>query len=118
MSTFNEDRLQSKIDELLRERGVMESLVHEQQAQMRNLKQEIDLWKDDFRFYDTACRYCLMPEVEAAWRHDHNGDGEFHWRHRLDPGDGLVSDCANSHLFEEVWALAVLEQQLLLVRDA
>lgn len=29
MSTYNEDRLQAKVDELLRDRGVMESLVHD-----------------------------------------------------------------------------------------
>ena len=52
MSTYNEDKLQQKIDELLRERGVMESLVHDLQHQvndwkekyghLRNLKRELE----------------------------------------------------------------------------
>lgn len=58
---------------------------------------------DDLLFYDDACRYCLMPEVEYAWRHDHDGDGRFHWHHRLDPGDGLVSDCKHSEMYEQIW---------------
>ena len=36
MNTYNEDRLQAKINDLLRERGVVESLVHDLNHKLGN----------------------------------------------------------------------------------
>lgn len=91
----------------------LEAKLAAAKAEIERLKQEVEWAKDDLLRFDDACTYCLNPDVEDAWRHDHGDDGRFHWHHRLDPGDGLVSDCAHSEIYERVWdeATAAAESQ-------
>lgn len=99
---LNRFRLSSRGDvhALLAELDLTRQDCKAKDAEIERIKSD---WHDDVLFYDEACRYCIMPEVEDAWRHDHDGDGRFHWHHRLDPGDGLVSDCAYSEAFERIY---------------
>lgn len=81
-------------------------------TEIAKLKQELEDAKDDLLRLEGACWYCLNPEIEPAWRHDHDGNGHFHWHHRIDPGDGLVNHCKHSELYERVWAEAQGEMRV------
>ena len=82
--------------------GILLTEIDSLRLKLAEMEKERDLAKDDLLFYDDACRYCLNPEIEDAWRHDHQGDGRFHWHHRLADGDP-AKDCAHSEMYERVW---------------
>jgi len=54
-----------------------------------------------------VCDLCESSEVEPAWRCVH-GDGA-RWHHRIDPGDGLTSDCRHGRLFELAYSSGMQE---------
>lgn len=70
--------------------------------QVASLEVDLQYAKDDLCRLDGACWYCLNPEIEDAWRHEHQPDGP-HWHHCIDPGDGLPSDCLHSEMYERIW---------------
>lgn len=93
------ERVGDKMD-----RGIkkIETDLKEAKERERQLRKQLDDAKDDLCRLDGACWYCLSPDVEYAWRHEHPPQGP-HWHHRLDPGDGLVSDCEHSEMYERVF---------------
>lgn len=76
--------------------------LSETRRENEGLKAELAEAKDNLIHLDNACWYCANPDIEDPWRHEHEPNGG-HWHHRIDPGDGLASDCANSDRLERIF---------------
>lgn len=68
----------------------------------RELETKLGYYKEDAARLDSLCWMCASPDIEDPWRHEHGQKGP-HWHHRIDPGDGLASDCKNSDMLERLF---------------
>lgn len=95
---------EAETDRLESDASRLAQLLAEEEKENERLGRDLALHEEDADDCSkTHCRLCANPEIEAPWRHDHNGDGKFHWHHCIDPGDGLVSPCKNSDKLEEAF---------------
>ena len=66
MSTYNEDRLQFKIDELLRERGVMESLVHDLNHKLKTSEAKFEAHTEAVGRFVAELYAIMIDPLESA----------------------------------------------------
>jgi hypothetical protein len=66
--------------------------------EMEEAARELANLRDDYAHYEKSCWYCADPDMDDPFRCP-----EGHWHHMLDPGDGLLSPCANAERLESIF---------------